>query len=93
MLLIFYYDAQFTIDSEHHIKETLVIDSVESNLGYSDGVDPQQQCAFIVTAQELDVVRLFLDAGMLGRQRQKDDTSERRIAVIKHFTSAKFPIG
>lgn len=41
------------------------VDSSESDLGYSDGVDPQQQGVFIVTAQELDVVWLFLDARML----------------------------
>lgn len=34
-------------------------------LGYSDGADPKQQFVFIVTAQELDVVRLLLDARML----------------------------
>lgn len=37
----------------------------ESDLGYSDGVGPKQQCVFVFTAQELDVVRLFLDVGML----------------------------
>lgn len=37
-------------------------------LGCSDGVDPKQKCVFIVTAQEFDVVRLFLDAGMLGKE-------------------------
>lgn len=45
--------------------------SVESDLGYSDGVDPKQQYVFIVTAQELDVGRLFLDAGMLGNEHRQ----------------------
>lgn len=40
----------------------------ESDLGDSDGVGPKQQCVFIFTAQELDVVRLFLDVGMLGKE-------------------------
>lgn len=48
-----------------HIK---VICLTEPDLGYSDGVGPKQQCVFVVTAQELDVVRLLLDAGMLGEE-------------------------
>lgn len=46
-----------------------------TDLGYSDGVDPQQQSVFIVTAQELDIVRLLLDAGML-RERVQAEKAE-----------------
>lgn len=38
-----------------------------SDLCYPDGVGPEQQGVLIITAQELDVVRLFLDAGMLKK--------------------------
>lgn len=38
-----------------------------SDLCDPDGVGPEQQGVLIITAQELDVVRLFLDAGMLGK--------------------------
>lgn len=37
------------------------------DLCYPDGVGPEQQGVLIITAQELDVGRLFLDAGMLGK--------------------------
>lgn len=42
--------------------------AVGSDLGYSDGVHPKRQCVFVVTAQEPDVERLSLDAGMLGNE-------------------------
>lgn len=38
-----------------------------SDLCNPDGADPEQQGVLIITAQELDVVRLFLDAGMLEK--------------------------
>lgn len=44
-----------------------------TDLGYSDGVDPQQQSVFIVTAQEFDVGRLLLDAGMLRERVQAEE--------------------
>lgn len=39
-----------------------------SDLCYPDGVGPEQQGVLVITAQELDVVGLFLDAGMLGKR-------------------------
>lgn len=54
----------------NHLKETR---ETESDLCYSDGVDPKQHSVFIVTAQELDVVRVFLDAGMLGNVSQTEE--------------------
>lgn len=54
----------------NHFKETC---EIESDLCYSDGVHPKQHRVFIVTAQELDVVRVFLDARMLGNVSQREE--------------------
>lgn len=64
---------------------TCVTDSVESDLGYSDGVYPKQQCVFIVTAQELDVGRVFLDAGMLGQAERTERLKGHSLDLVLHF--------
>lgn len=45
----------------------------DSHLGYSDGVNPQQQRVLILTAQEFVVGRLLLDEGIL-----KEEWRQRR---------------
>lgn len=51
-------------------------------LGYSDGVHPKQHRVFVVTAQELDVVRLFLDAGMLQHEAEVGGSSVFLLVVV-----------
>lgn len=51
-------------------------------LGYSDGVHPKQHRVFVVTAQELDVVRLFLDVGMLQHEAEVGGSSVFLLVVV-----------
>lgn len=44
------------------------VNRAAADLSYSDGGDPKQERVFIFTAQDLDVGRVLLDAGMLRAQ-------------------------
>lgn len=58
------------MNTQHNARITA--SGAEPDLCYSDGVDPKQECVFVFTAQDLDVGRLLLDAGMLRRRKTSE---------------------
>lgn len=60
--------AEQTAEESHLDIKLKRCEFVGSDLRYSDGVDPEPQGLFVLTAQEPDVVGLLLDVGMLGNR-------------------------